>query len=211
MKQNEWKLFSDEEYPHWLAKDVMQGYSLVECLDPVTNEILEFKVSDGYTFYVEYAKPNNITKWRYKETPMLNTIKIVVGDWSQDGHNNTEDFYIKTNVAVDVLQDIFTENSKKLEFNLRSYCTDYEDNEIPTEDLMSVLNKLSVNIEELELDDFYDDDEEDEEEKYYFNPESWFKLFCHICKYEQPTLIIEHVSVLYANTIEIGGYGLFSN
>ena len=28
MKQNEWKLFSDEEYPHWLAKDVMQGYSL---------------------------------------------------------------------------------------------------------------------------------------------------------------------------------------
>ena len=44
----------------------------------------------------------------------MNKVKITVGDWSEDGHNQSEEFVFETNKTVKEIQNAYKQSCKKL-------------------------------------------------------------------------------------------------
>ena len=130
----------------------------------------------------------------------MNTIQLIAGDWSGDGHNMTDVKTINTNYLVEKIKDCYKQNSNLLNFNMFNFCHHYEDNIISKEVLKPILKILNVNLEF--------EDNEDDDEDYYISCENWVKLYLSIVSYNNPDFQYEIITP--TNSINIGGYGLFS-
>ena len=126
-------------------------------------------------------------------------VKIEIGDWSHDGHNQSEKHILEVDGSTDIMVD-YTKGSKKLGFDLiNDYCEDFEDNSIPRE----MVHKIRELGFELEMDD-----EEEEDDKYYIYTDLYLKIYLIICKIGNPEFEAEIVADK-DRTIQLGGYGLF--
>lgn len=68
----------------------------------------------------------------------LNKFKFVVGDWSGDGHNLTETFYLESNMTQEEIREIYFETKEKTTNAIDEICIDFEENILYKEDFESL-------------------------------------------------------------------------
>ena len=62
---------------------------------------------------------------------MNNTINLVIGDWSHDGHEKTETVTVSSNLTIKEIEKAFKIGVNKLGFDITKCCEDYEDHVLP--------------------------------------------------------------------------------
>lgn len=70
-------------------------------------------------------------------------IEIEVGDWSKDGHNQSDTFLFKSNYSGDEIDQAFKCLKKVKQIDFKNICCDYEDNEVE-DDVVTKLIELGV-------------------------------------------------------------------
>jgi hypothetical protein len=123
-------------------------------------------------------------------------LELVVGDWSHDGHNQTETYSIECNLGKKALESAYAKGAK-IAFDLKEHCCDYEDSQLPTE----LWNKLIAL-------GFDNEPETGLEEAVYIEPDVYLDIYMFIAKLGNPKL---DWSMATDSRICIGGYGLFGN
>lgn len=129
---------------------------------------------------------------------MNSSITLVVGDWSGDGHDKTENIFIKCNRSIDEVNEAYKAGTKIVGFDLvDSLCEEYEDRRIPIEAVTS----LQDNGIEIDWDD-----EVDPDVGVNIYHEEFVEIYLAIVKLGDPDFKYERQS---PPVINIGGYGLF--
>lgn len=131
-------------------------------------------------------------------------INLVVGDWSHDGHNMTEQSTIKCNLTKKDLEKAYKKGCKKVGFDLtEEVCADYEDMSV-SDDVIEKLRAADIKPE-----DFIENDDDDGW-SFSYNWEAFTELWLRIAKLGNPDLEFEMCSNDSPN-INIGGYGLLGS
>jgi hypothetical protein len=131
-----------------------------------------------------------------EQSLMTNTINLVVGDWSDDGHGKTDSYTIQTKTTRLELEKAFKKGQKIIGFNLdEDVCAEYEEYELKE----SEADKIREHLPNFNIDDLDDG--------CYMDSESFAILYMEIAKLGDPT--IEYEIADNENSINIGGYGLF--
>jgi hypothetical protein len=130
-------------------------------------------------------------------------IELVLGDWSRDGHNQTESFMILSSLDCGSLERAYKKGSKLVGFNLsEQVCHGYEDNEIDNDHLDKLIS-LGFNASILEQYEYC---------KYTNVPiqlstNDFYMIYMFIARLGNPELKYESLD---SESINIGGYGLFN-
>lgn len=130
----------------------------------------------------------------------MNRIKMIVGDWSGDGHEKTEICYISSKYTADEISDSYKSilKEKKIPYP----CKDYEENTI-SEEIVQLLKENNIQ---------YDDILERSNTKYYLAGEEGIKDFCELYL-RIASIRLPHLTWKYEQdapgVIRAGGYGLF--
>ena len=120
-------------------------------------------------------------------------INLVVGDWSDDGHGKVHVIPVESNKEVDDVMYAFDKGNEGV--NLEQYCSDYEDNMVPTKLIMEFVS------EDLYLCD-------PDEEFHDIESATYAEIWLGIARKGDPELVIS-VTEEELPEIRIGGYGLF--
>lgn len=134
--------------------------------------------------------------------------KIIVGDWSGDGHGKTQEFTVvfQNDVSQEELQATFEKNILTIGFDPRNVCVDYEDNVLP-QSLVDLLKNHGLV--------FDDTNEEDEfeilDDGISLYAETYFCILMHFYTYGTDREWSLDTSPTLFGTWgpQGGGYGLF--
>lgn len=72
--------------------------------------------------------------------------KMVIGDWSDDGHGKHEDFVIQSNVPVEQVREAHYRIEETTGVNIEEICSNYEEDEIDR-DVVEQLQELGFEFE----------------------------------------------------------------
>lgn len=127
--------------------------------------------------------------------------QLIVGDWSHDGHNQSDTLMVEVNAPPGFLDYSNQDspfykgcNTLGIADPIKTICEAYEDMWIPIE-----LAKRVFNDNELEPDDFSND--------FRADPKSWVEFLLEICKIGDSNFTY---TILDYPIIHVGGYGLYS-
>lgn len=134
---------------------------------------------------------------------MEHKFKLVVGDWSSDGHGISDTTVCICNHSNGEVIDAHKKLASK-GINLESQCGNYQDSKL-SKDFIEKLNEIGFNFSEIDFDDLVLDEGE-----VYINCTDWVKLYMELSKIEIPDLQYKFISDGLPS-IYIGGYGLFYN
>lgn len=133
----------------------------------------------------------------------MNTINLIIGDESNDGHGKTSTYSIATPGTIDDFNVAYNKACNILGFNfITDCCNDYEDNLIDF-DIAEKLKNSGIDLD-LYLEKW--PGLEKTEDGYGVWTDDYVLLYIEIVKlggYTEPITIINN------NEISIGGYGLF--
>lgn len=132
----------------------------------------------------------------------MNIFSIIAGDWSQDGHNIAQTYYIGSYYSVETIKEGI-ENLKEKFPGIYDLCSEYEDHKVPKEFVKS----LGEYVYKYKKDEFF---EEYDEENFNFvdGAESYVELIVLLYNMNNVSKII-HVPEPPCILKNIG-YGLFS-
>lgn len=83
------------------------------------------------------------------------TLQLVLGDWSFDGHKQTDAILLNTNLTKDEVNEAYSLAIKKLGFNfIEEVCSEYEDN-LLTQNHLDLLVSQGFSIDDLGVKDDY--------------------------------------------------------
>jgi len=129
-----------------------------------------------------------------------NLINLVIGDWSGDGHCQTETIQVESSLNKNELQVAYEAAAKKTKVRLvEAVVSDYEDNMISETDFKK-LQKAGIVMDEI----FFKDEEGNWD--YSLDATSFAMLYLEMIKIVNPAFKYAFPDV---PTIRIGGYGLF--
>lgn len=136
----------------------------------------------------------------------MEKIALVLGDWSQDGHNKTETVLIESNLSKKEIEKAYQKGAEKAGISICDCCEDYEDNQLSPDQI----EKLEAFIPGLrkEFEKHGAVFEEDEDVRIYTDEFT----FCYLetVKFGNPKFKYKIVKADSAE-IQIGGYGLFTS
>ena len=128
-------------------------------------------------------------------------IKLVVGDWSDDGHGKTEEFVIESNLTVKQVEKAYAKGAKKLGVDLkREVAVDFDT------PVISKATLLKFYGQEKKIPDFYDLSEDSK--NLFIDPLAYTELYLLTIKAGEPKFKYKFVDDR-DNVVNIGGYGLF--
>jgi len=130
----------------------------------------------------------------------MNVIQVVMGDWSQDGHNHTETVVIMSDHTAKQMEKAYKAGVKKCKFDISSFCEEYEDNTISNKMFLYFFNWG------VEMEENYDEDADHQPIGY----SDFANIYLKTCEIGDPTFKYVRVDS-NASSVNIGGYGLFSN
>jgi len=141
-----------------------------------------------------------------KKSELEHFITLTLGDWSHDGHSQTDVITVRCNVDKKDLEKAYKKGTKKLGFDLtEDVCADYEDMSASAD----VIEKLKT--AGIKPEDFIENEDEDDEGwSFAYNVEAFASLWLRIAQLGDPDLKYELVET-NPNNINIGGYGLFGS
>lgn len=129
----------------------------------------------------------------------MNTINLVLGDWSHDGHGKSETVTIETNLTVKQIANAYKKGSKKIGFDLtEEVASEYEDSSLPI-DVVDSLNDAGFDVEK-EVG-MYNDELDS------LDTDNFVKIYLFIVGVGAPSF---KYKIVHNVDINIGGYGLFS-
>lgn len=123
-------------------------------------------------------------------------IKVPVGDWSNDGHEKCEDYYITANYPIEDMQQAYKDTCKKIGLQL-NHTDNYTGIEGATRHrswrvLLAEYREQGITMEawnilqEHGFDMLGDIDIEEENDMAYFYPHDVFNLFMWFVSYSMP-------------------------
>ena len=123
----------------------------------------------------------------------MNRFKLIVGDWSHDGHGMTQEFIIESNISIYDLRLAYIAGEEIIGVSFSKFFSNY-DQSFMSKDLEEKLSKyIDLSIFDLDQD---------------LDPEEYIHIWLQIAKIGRPDF--EYKSVDYnIPEMEIGGYGLF--
>ncbi len=130
----------------------------------------------------------------------MNTIKLVVGDWSKDGHNQSDDVYVECNLTNAELDKVL--HQQKI-IDLNQECREYEDSSLSPECTAKLLELKILDEESFEPHYKYKDRHS------VCGSDAWVELLMSVVKhYLEPDVEFKY-KIINTNSINVGGYGLF--
>jgi len=127
-------------------------------------------------------------------------IKLVIGDWSGDGHEKTVDFIVDTNCSEEQLEEAYKKGVEVCGIDLtRNFCEEYEEDFL-TEHEYKDFKELNLFDEDTKYFEWNN--------KYYVTKRDFAKIWMTIAQRGNPLLDYKFVSDEFPE-INIGGYGLF--
>jgi len=146
-----------------------------------------------------------MTNNKTKQSTETNRIKLMMCDWSGDGHNISEDTFIDTNLTKKEINEAYEKATELLGF---SFCddvaSDYEDSQIEVEKVKK-LRELGY-TKEFGYDG---DDLEDDMGMVPLDVEGFLNVYLFLIKLGNPAFTYSIIKEDMEGWIEIGGYGLF--
>lgn len=126
---------------------------------------------------------------------MKKIIEFHIGDWSGDGHGQSDTYLVISNKTLQELRELYLAACAELGVRLDGHqtltfdvpCEDYEDSQFPQE-LYKYLKGRGVEVPEFAL---YDD--EDENSPYIPESEEFFDLILAFIKWKDPTVTFEKI------------------
>lgn len=155
------------------------------------------------------------------------TISLIMGDWSHDGHNQTDTVVVHSNLDARGIQHAYDAGIEKLRKvaatvdgaydgdinqDLRNLCYDYEDSVFPAKlrNFLVACDILQVDEESEAFGSNYSVDwEYDPNADGTLDSDSFADLYIAIARSGDALLTIERVPHTQNMYINIGGYGLF--
>ena len=132
---------------------------------------------------------------------LINRVEFILGDWSHDGHGQTETISIMSNLNRKQIEKAYKKGSKLIDLDIvENLCCDYEDCSVST-DIVVKLKTAGYNLSEWVFDPTGEDDAT-------IDSDEFLEIYLFITKKGNP--IFEY-KITRSDAIEIGGYGLFSN
>lgn len=122
-------------------------------------------------------------------------ICLVIGDWSGDGHCQTDTVIVESSKSKAETESAFKKGDKK--YGLSSVCEEYEDSMVSEELILQLKDFLPWNF-----------DESLSYEDYSLCPEEYADLWIAVARSADPELELNIVEI---PRVGIGGYGCYSN
>lgn len=135
----------------------------------------------------------------------MNTINLVVGDWSNDGHGRTDTITISTNLSRSAVQKAYKAGAEVVGVDLtKDVCRDYEDHYIDDD----VLDKFrKAGLTQADVPEWKEEDLSTiDASSLWVGSEIFAHLYCFIVKKGAPAF---EFTVVENKDLNIGGYGLF--
>lgn len=66
--------------------------------------------------------------------------RMIIGDWSGDGHEKTEEFIVSSNLPVDAVREAHYKIYDKTGINIEEICSGYEEDELSPETVAQLRN-----------------------------------------------------------------------
>ena len=99
--------------------------------------------------------------------------RFVVGDWSNDGHNQSQDFIVETSHSEEIIHKAYEDAIKACGVDLEELCSNFEDSIIHSWDVEK-LEQFGISFENF--------DEPNDDGDYYCSPENFAYLFFELIK-----------------------------
>lgn len=125
-------------------------------------------------------------------------IKLILGDWSDDGHGKTSDVIIESSLTGKEIEEAFKVGAKIIGEDITDYCDEYEDFTIPKK----ALEKISEFISHEDIKEILAEDEDNP----YLEQELYAYIYLETAKIGNKDF---EYKILYLPELYIGGYGLF--
>jgi hypothetical protein len=136
-------------------------------------------------------------------------ITLEVGDWSNDGHNQSEKFTIACNAPMAAVKDAYNKGTALLGFDfVKECCVEYEESSIETEKVKK-LAEFGIVEYWNGKDGVEDENRITHDENFHIDElmsDTWCRLYMKIVQLGEPWIRYEFVK---GEWIDIGGYGLF--
>jgi len=140
--------------------------------------------------------------------------RLVVGDWSKDGHAESTDYYIKCNVEQHWLPELYKAGTKILGFDLTQLCERYEHHTLTAEQYNILLEKGLMSCKQMDEQTrfclTYTERDRESDESFCIEPQSYVFIYLFICLLADPAFNWQFEDER-TKFIPIGGYGLFYN
>lgn len=134
-------------------------------------------------------------------------VELEMGDWSGDGHSQTQSLHIRTNLTAKQIETAFKKGAKKVGLDITKCCKDYEDGNL-TKEQLEVLKKAGWDPENCWNYNYAkENDQLDDEESFGISTDEFADIY--IFTVQQGNPLFQHEE-LEAERIDIGGYGLFN-
>lgn len=138
---------------------------------------------------------------------MKNTINIVVGDWSRDGHGHTETMSIKSNFTNIQIEKAFKEGCKIIGFDFGSnVAAEYQSSELDLEESHKIFNQINMQEAQEIADKFETNTTFSSSEVVNLDVGSYTALWLMFVKLSSPEFEFE---IVEQQKLYIDGYGLF--
>jgi hypothetical protein len=141
------------------------------------------------------------------------TIKLEVGDWSKDGHNQSDVFLIQSNLTQQEIELAYKEGCKLVGFDFSKICCqEYEDSSIKAEHIKK-LKAAGINFgsddpdsddNPLEFEEIPNDDGSQS-----LRPKSFCNIYLEIAKLGNKDFNYKYIKSSKDDSIKVGGYGLY--
>jgi hypothetical protein len=130
----------------------------------------------------------------------MSRIKLVIGDWSCDGHEKSDDYYIESNLSKKEIEKAYKKGTKLLGFDFSEEIAEcYEDSTLPKDKWEK--------FKELGYTGGFDSEDQADENGVNIWLEEFLDLYLFIIQLGNPDFKYELVEE--EDTIHIGGYGLY--
>lgn len=149
-----------------------------------------------------------------KELPFV--VSLILGDWSHDGHSQTDTVVLKSNLDKKDIQKAYAKGIKKLGFDfINEVCEEYEDSLLP-KDKLDLLIKHGLTVKDLglktsyELDEFAEASTNENSNGLSLWINSYTDIYLFIIKLGNKDFEYKILEGDINPSIEIGGYGLYT-
>lgn len=129
-------------------------------------------------------------------------VELVLGDWSGDGHSESESRKIRSSISAKELKSAFYEGVTKLggeKFDITLMCEDYEDSSISGEAADAFRTVLGMTFDDTSVGDIC------------ICQDEFFAIYMKTCALGNASFEWEEIKADRSNVIDIGGYGLFGS
>ena len=133
---------------------------------------------------------------------MNNTVTLIMGDPSHDGHNQTETFIVRTNLTQVQIEAAYQQGVQIIGFDLvKDVANRYEESFIEHDDFLKLIDSGFIHeLDEWQTQEFADGDGID------VDCELFLGIYFYFVLRGDPNFVYEKID---NGMIEIGGYGLF--